>query len=352
MPFSSGAWWSSSPRTAPAGRCASLCPLFARWVRRHRGGTMGGGEEGGTDPQGPPVSPLFPPAPLAGNVAVLHDSSAARVLACSQVLPAVRAALQPATSEEQCVSLAAPALAASDGGAACPLPAMGSPEVTRDGLWLLGNVATGPSEHARAVIDAGFIPMLVALLRQGLFDVRREAAHAVCNIASSPLALPVLLQEGAVEATLPLTSSKDWDLVERVVELAGEALALGSEVRGWRARELGLPAPHPSPRGVRARRVAVWRQLASSTAWRLWATAIRHRRSWRARAAALWTATLARTTGGAMRMRETRQATEASATGLRARSGSTHPRGAAAVAAQCSRPGCTSSSAFGRGTGC
>jgi hypothetical protein len=60
----------------------------------------------------------------------------------------------------------------------------------KESLWALGSVAgsTGPAGVA-ALQSAGVVPVLVALLEGGAFDVRKEAAFALANVAAG---LPVV----------------------------------------------------------------------------------------------------------------------------------------------------------------
>jgi len=57
--------------------------------------------------------------------------------------------------------------------------------VQKEALWALGSVcgSPGPSGVA-AVQQAGAVPVLVALLRGGAFDIRKEAAFALANVTA------------------------------------------------------------------------------------------------------------------------------------------------------------------------
>ncbi|MCL7041285.1 hypothetical protein MKW94_007726, partial [Papaver nudicaule] len=70
------------------------------------------------------------------------------------------------------------------------------PQLQFEAAWAVTNIAAGTSEHTRALIEHGAIPMLVQILSSGNADVREQAVWALGNIAGdSPGALVPLLSQ-------------------------------------------------------------------------------------------------------------------------------------------------------------
>ncbi|MCL7021780.1 hypothetical protein MKW94_028806, partial [Papaver nudicaule] len=78
------------------------------------------------------------------------------------------------------------------------------PQLQFEAAWAVTNIAAGTSEHTRALIEHGAIPMLVQILSSGNADVREQAVWALGNIAGdSPGHRDIVLSQGAL---VPLLS--------------------------------------------------------------------------------------------------------------------------------------------------
>lgn len=94
--------------------------------------------------------------------------------------------------------------------------------VAKEAICVVANVLAGPAQHARAVADAGFLPVLLQILKNAPFDLQREAAYALHNAARDPRYLPGLVKGGVISPLLSMVQKDDVDTIEvclRFVEL-------------------------------------------------------------------------------------------------------------------------------------
>ncbi len=55
----------------------------------------------------------------------------------------------------------------------------------KEALWALGSVCGSPGPSGVAAVQhAGAVPVLMALLKGGAFDIRKEAAFALANVTA------------------------------------------------------------------------------------------------------------------------------------------------------------------------
>ncbi|ORZ08580.1 armadillo-type protein [Lobosporangium transversale] len=119
--------------------------------------------------------------------------------------------------------------------------------VKKESLWLMSNItADHASQDLIKVIEAGFIPVLSQIVTHQNFDIRKEAAYSLINLAShGPEYAKVLPHQELLPGFLDFMRTKDIELISlglRYVQLLlnsgiAEAPTMLSEMNGVDALE-------------------------------------------------------------------------------------------------------------------
>jgi len=102
---------------------------------------------------------------------------------------------------------------------------------------MLSNITAGNAAQIEAVYQSGCVPQLIHLVQVEEFDVRKEAAYALCNacIGGIPSTVSGLVYLGVLPTLCSLLQSPDADLLLFVLDATAAILAaaqLSDPVRG------------------------------------------------------------------------------------------------------------------------
>lgn len=93
-----------------------------------------------------------------------------------------------------------------------------SHHIKKESLWVLSNLTVGSHETLVAVLSAGLLPVVVDML-DGTFDIRKESAIVLCNVAhNGPEYMKRILEYGGLGKFLQLLKSLDNELTFLAVQ--------------------------------------------------------------------------------------------------------------------------------------
>jgi len=109
----------------------------------------------------------------------------------------------------------------------------GKRELKKEACWLISNVTAGSAAQIDAVCASGLAPLLIRLVSEEEFDIKKEAAYALCNACTGG-SLPTisgLVFHGVLGGLCSLLEAPDAELLLAVIEALGAALEAGDSSR-------------------------------------------------------------------------------------------------------------------------
>jgi len=92
--------------------------------------------------------------------------------------------------------------------------------LTREGCWMISNVAAGNATQIQSIIDAGLIPMIIELTEKGDFRTQAEAVWVIFNVCSGGTMDQAcyLLQSGAIPGVCRMLKAADPRILSLVLD--------------------------------------------------------------------------------------------------------------------------------------
>ncbi|KAF3584553.1 hypothetical protein F2Q69_00032338 [Brassica cretica] len=101
--------------------------------------------------------------------------------------------------------------------------------IRKEACWVVSNITAGCQSQIQAVFDADICPALVNLLRNSEFDVKYEAAWAICNAIAggSYKQILFLVKQDCIKPLCDILTSSDTQLVMLCLESLEKILKVG-----------------------------------------------------------------------------------------------------------------------------
>lgn len=101
--------------------------------------------------------------------------------------------------------------------------------IRKEACWVVSNITAGCQSQIQAVYDADICPALVNLLRNSEFDVKYEAAWAICNAIAggSYKQILFLVKQACIKPLCDILTSSDTQLVMICLESLEKILKVG-----------------------------------------------------------------------------------------------------------------------------
>jgi len=101
--------------------------------------------------------------------------------------------------------------------------------IRKEACWTISNITAGTKEQIGDVIQAGIMPVVIELLREAEFEIKKEAAWALSNACScgTPDQVRYLVSKGVIPLFCDLLSSYDSATVNVSLDALGIILGIG-----------------------------------------------------------------------------------------------------------------------------
>jgi hypothetical protein len=101
--------------------------------------------------------------------------------------------------------------------------------VLKECAWAISNVTAGTAAQIQVVLECGLAPLLLQLMEEGEFEVRKEVTWTITNAISggNDEQTKYLMKEGFLKAMVDLLTSHDVKVVTLCLEALGKVLKIG-----------------------------------------------------------------------------------------------------------------------------
>lgn len=117
--------------------------------------------------------------------------------------------------------------------------------VAMPALRIVGNVVSAADQHTQAAVDAGVVAALVPLLRSARRNVKREACWAISNVAAGTHAQigAMLATPGLLQAVIETMRSAEWHVRKEAAWIVCNTAAAGTPEHVCRIVAAGIVEP-------------------------------------------------------------------------------------------------------------